>query len=194
MEKIRVIDCISPLTVDIDPGQRCNVLQTDAIVRACIDGVTHSLTTVPSKRFTAFQQLQLADVFFSMQHAHRAIRELLRSDGTDPMAVQVMPLVRAQLETLFAVCLIVEDPASFNLYVRDGWKKLYIRHIAAREECRHLPRVMADLEKAEVHLEKFRPGAFVTDNEKRTNRRGRTRDRPSPGLRWRKDNVISHAG
>jgi hypothetical protein len=167
LEKIRVVDYISPLHVDIDSQARSPAPETDAIVNLCISSVTQALMNRQSRQFTVFQQLQLADVFFSMQHAHRAIRELLRSES-DPMGVHVMPIVRVQLETLFAVCLVVENPVSFDLYLKDAWKKLYIRHIVAREECRNLPRVMVDLEKVEVHLENLRPGAGVTDNEKQT--------------------------
>jgi len=165
--RISVLDCISPLTLDIESEARHDAVETDRAVNRCVAAVTESLKS-PSKRFTDFQRQHLCQIFFSMRHAHRAIRELLRSDGTDPMSVNVMPLVRSQLETLFAICLIVENSGSLDLYLKDGWKKLYVRHIMAREECRGLPRVCNDLREQATHLEAFRLTSGVTEAEKHT--------------------------
>jgi hypothetical protein len=76
-----------------------------------------------------------------------------------------MSVVRAQVETLYAICLIVEKPCSISDYLRDGWKKLFIRHIAMREECRALPRVTAALAKQKASFEEFRVAAGVTKAE-----------------------------
>ena len=103
-----------------------------------------------------------------MRHAHRAIRELLRSDGKDPMAVSVMPVVRSQLETLFALCLIVEKPEWLAVYLKDGWKKLYVRHLWMREECKGLPRMTVGLQRVAPELEQFRVASGVTEREKQT--------------------------
>lgn len=103
-----------------------------------------------------------------MRHGHRAIRELLRSEGKDPMSVSAMPLVRVQIETLFAVCLIVERPESLEVYLKDGWRKLYVRHLLMREECGSLPRISEGLRKVSADLETMRLASGVTQVEKET--------------------------
>ena len=103
-----------------------------------------------------------------MRYAHHAIRELLRSEGNNPTPVQVMPLVRTQLETLFAICLVLEDPSSLDVYLKDGWGKLYVRYLLTRAEGRNLPRVMVALDKQAFAMEQFRLASGVTDVEKRT--------------------------
>ncbi|HUK31615.1 MAG TPA: hypothetical protein VLV89_10915 [Candidatus Acidoferrum sp.] len=79
-----------------------------------------------------------------------------------------MPVVRAQLETLFAICLVVEQPGALSLYLKDGWKKQYVRHLWMREETRNLPRVVDGLQKAMTHLDNFRPISNVTEAESQT--------------------------
>jgi hypothetical protein len=161
-----VKDCISLLTEDIDPDATHNVEQFDSAVNRCVKAVTDSLLK-PSAQLTDDRRGHLSQIFFSMRHAHRAVRKLLERDGQDPMATNVMPLVRTQLETLFALCLVLEKPAALDLYLKDGWKKLYIRHLIAREE-RKGPRTIADLQKQAVQIEEFRLASGVTPIEKQT--------------------------
>jgi hypothetical protein len=165
--RIRVRDFASPLTTDIDPDAHVDVQEIDGLVNRCINAVTESLKC-PSTKFAEQQRQHLSQVFFAMRHAHRAIRELLRSEGKDPMAVSVMPVVRSQLETLFALCLIVEKPEWLAVYLKDGWKKLYVRHLWMREECKSLPRVAVGLQRVDPELEQFRVAWGVTEREKQT--------------------------
>jgi len=165
--KIRVIDCICPLTNDIDLEARFSATRADEIVNKCIATVTDALKS-PCEPFIDSQRSHLIQIFFSMKHAHRAIRELLRTDGNDPMAVNVMPLVRSQLEMLYAICLIIEDSAALNLYLKDGWKRLYIRHLLMRKEGKALPRMKAGHEQLAASLEMFRLASGVTEDEKLT--------------------------
>lgn len=164
--KIRVRDCVSRLTGDIDPDARMDIVKVDAAVNLCINAVTESLKR-PSK-FSERQREHLSHIFLWMRHAHRGVRELLRPDGKDPLSVGVMPLVRAQLEILFALCLIIESPESLAVYLKDGWKKLYVRHLLMREECAALPRIIDGLDRVIPSLEQFRVLSGVTDSEKLT--------------------------
>jgi hypothetical protein len=66
------------------------------------------------------------------------------------------------------MCLIIERPGSLTDYLKDGWKKLFIRHIAMREECRALPRVIKGLAAVEGWLERMRVFSGVSDIEKQT--------------------------
>lgn len=164
---VRVRDCISPLKSDIDVSATVDALRIDAVVNRCINAVTESLKR-PTPKFTERQREHLEHIFLWMRHAHRGVRELLRSDGSDPLSVSVMPLVRSQLEILFAICLVIEKPESLALYLKDGWKKLYIRHLCMREECAALPRVAIELQRVVPSREQFRLLSGVTEAEKQT--------------------------
>jgi len=165
--KVRVADCANPLTSDIDLAAHFDAGESDKTVNRCVGAVTDSLEC-ESTLLTRLQRWHLIQVFLSMRHAHRAIRKMLRSDGSDPAVVNVMSLVRGQLETLFAICLLVEDPGSLSVYLKDGWRKLYVRHILTREEGHALPRVVAALKKQELDLEQFRVASGVTIIEQLT--------------------------
>jgi hypothetical protein len=165
--KVRVCNSISSLTTDIDLDAKWDAIEADSAVNRCVAAVTESLKS-PSPRFTDSQRIHLHQLFPSMKHAHRAIRELLRHEGGQALSVNVMSLVRAQVETVYAVCLIIEAPSFLNAYLKDGWKKLFIRHLAMREECRTIARVRDGLKKPEMWLEQMRIASGVTDIEKQT--------------------------
>jgi hypothetical protein len=165
--KIRAKDCVSPLTEDINVDAHFDVRHLDALCNRCINTVTDCLN-VRSLHFSDMQRGHLQQVFLAMRHVHRAIRELLRPNGSDPISVSVMPLARAQLETFYAICLVIEKPDSMALYLKDGWKKLYIRHLLMREECRGLPRVAGGLDTIAPQLEQLRIASGATEEERMT--------------------------
>lgn len=91
-----------------------------------------------------------------------------RADAIAYVGVTPVPLVRIQLETLFALNLIGEQPETFSLYLKDGWKRLYVRHLWFREESKGLPRITSGLNHVEPSLEGMRVLAGVPDDEKLT--------------------------
>src|SRR5260370_5832217 len=113
--KIRVRDYISHLAGDIASDARIDVLKVDGLVNRCINAVTESLKR-PTSQFSERQREHLRHIFLWMRHAHRRVRELLRPDGKDPLSCGVMPLVRVQLEILFALCFIIEKHESHPGY------------------------------------------------------------------------------
>jgi hypothetical protein len=165
--KPRVCNSISSLTTDIDLDAKWDAVEADAAVNRCVAAVTQSLKS-PSPRFTDSERAHLLQLFPAMKHGHRAVRELLRHEGEQALSVNVMSLVRTQVETLYAMCLIIEQPSFLGDYLKDGWKKLFVRHLAMREECRTLPRVRDGLKKPEMWLEQMRIASGVTDAEKLT--------------------------
>jgi len=139
---VRISDSISSITSDIDLEARWDAREADASVAKCVAAATECLKS-HAPNFTEIQRAHLHQVLLATRHGHFAVRELLRPENEQPLSVNVMPLVRAQLETLYAICLIVENPGALTNYEKDGWKKLFIRHIIMREECRssrELPR------------------------------------------------------
>lgn len=165
--KPRVRDCISSLDRDIDLDAILDARVADAAVGRCVAAVTDCLK-LSTPQLGEAERVHLHQIFLSMRHGYAAVRELLRPEGEQPKSVNVMSLVRAQVETLYAVCLIIEKPETLHAYLKDGWKKLFIRHIAMQTECRGLPRVARGLSETEVWLERMRISAGVTDIEKRT--------------------------
>ena len=164
---LRICDCISSIKTDIDLDAKWDALDADASVNRCIAAVTECLKSA-APNFTQAQRVHLHQILLSIRHGHFAVRQLLQAEGEQPLSVNVMPLVRSQLETLYAICLITEKPVALDVYLKDGWKKLFVRHIAVREECRTLPRVTKGLADVEKWLEQLRIVSGVTDVEKQT--------------------------
>lgn len=164
---LRIRDCISSIKTDIDLDAKWDARDADASVNRCVASVTECLKSA-APNFTEVQRVHLHQILLSIRHGHFAVRELLRPEGEQPLSVNVMPLVRSQLETLYAICLIIEKPEALGDYLKDGWKKLYVRHIGMREECRALPRVSKGLADVEKWLEQLRIVSGVTNVEKQT--------------------------
>ncbi len=120
-----------------------------------------------AQRWATRQRAHLHQIFYSMRHAHRAIRQLMAAEE-QPLSVHAMSVARSQVESLYAICLIVERPSALEDYLRDGWKKLFIRYITTREECRALPRVADALSKQWELFEKLRDASGVTKLEAET--------------------------
>ncbi|MGO4879305.1 MAG: hypothetical protein ACLP59_00610 [Bryobacteraceae bacterium] len=92
--------------------------------------------------YTRLQCDQIADIFRSMKATHRTIRRLLDFDGPiDPETVDVLALARLQLECLYAICLMLEDPKYVTHYMQDYWRKKYVKYLLEREETKNLPRL-----------------------------------------------------
>src|SRR5580698_3006902 len=87
--KVRTADVASPLTSDIDLTTRFNAIETDKTVNRCISALIEALKT-ESKHFTDEQRNHLSHIFFSIRHAHRAVRKFLQSEESDPAVVNAM--------------------------------------------------------------------------------------------------------
>ncbi len=164
---IRICDVISDIATDIDLEAKWDAREADASVAKCVAAVTECLKS-HAPNFTEIQRAHLHQILLATRHGHFAVRELLRPENEQPLSVNVMPLVRAQIETLYAICLIIETPGALSNYEKDGWKKLFIRHVVMREECRSLSRVTKGLAEVEEWLEKLRIFSGVTNIEKQT--------------------------
>ena len=133
----------------------------------CVAAAAECLKS-PVPNLTEIQRAHLHQILLATRHGHFAVRELLRPENEQPLSVNVMPLVRAQIETLYAICLIIEIPETLSNYEKDGWRKLFIRRILMREECRSLSRVTKGLAEVDEWLEKLRIISGVSDVEKQT--------------------------
>jgi hypothetical protein len=165
--RVNVKNFATPSQKDFDLNARFEAPKADAIVNRCVAQATDSLKS-RTKHFSELDRGHLTQIFFSMKNTYLAIRKLLEQEEKSPISVSAMPLVRIQIETLFALCLIVEQPETISLYLKDGWKRLYVRNLWFREESKGLARIMQGLDHVEPSLEMMRILAGVSAEEKLT--------------------------
>lgn len=162
----RVHNCSYLMANEIDQDQRTDALGLDSLVNRCIAAASEALRT-PTAVFTDVQRQHLALVYKSMRPTHETIRDLLRAEKS-PRSVDAAPIARLQLETLYALCLILEQPSYLDVYLKDSWKQIYVRHLLMATECKNVPAITAELDKQVPALEGLRKLAGVTDEEKAT--------------------------
>jgi len=90
--------------------------------------------------YSEFQLASISSVFTSMRSTHHNIRTMLSEGEDNPGSVDSLAFARMQLESLYAICLMLETPDYVDMYMRDGWGKRYVRFLLAREETKDLPR------------------------------------------------------
>lgn len=69
-----------------------------------------------------------------------SIGKLLEGGSESPQSVDALALARLQLEGLFAISLLTEGSAWVDTFLRDGWKKQFIRYLLVHYETQCLPR------------------------------------------------------
>jgi len=164
----KVSDCIHPLSSDIDPTGGLDVKLLDASVNKCVQQAEEALMK-PAGAYDEFQRWHLAQIYSSMKHTHFSIRLLVQGGSTDLRTVDSLCLARLQVETIFNLCLMLESTSALSTYLKDAWKKQYIRFLVEREECNSLPRFKAFLfEHALPLLEKLQEAAGVSAEERQT--------------------------
>lgn len=154
------------MTKEINPDQSTDAPIMDGLVNRCIAAAFEALRR-PTSAFSTVQLEHLAHIFKSMRPTHETIRELLRHERS-PHSVDAVPLARLQLETLYAICLVLDQPSYLDLYFKHSWKQTYVRHLLMSAECKNLPTIMSELDRQLLPLEELRQLAGVTDQEKET--------------------------
>ncbi len=125
---------------DIDSKQCRDPKEFDKIAILCESRATEALK-VPSGPYTKMHCDQIGDIFRSMLATQRGIKRMLDLEGPiDPETVDALLLTRIQLEGVFTLCLILEDPKYVTAYVQDHWRKQYVGYLLDREETKHLSR------------------------------------------------------
>jgi len=76
---------------------------------------------------------------------------------------------RLQIESLYTLCYMLQSPANVRLFLKNGWKKKYIRFLLHREEHANLRRFDEFYTKMGFELiGKLQGVSFVTEEERRT--------------------------
>lgn len=168
MQKIRVIDVAWPNTQDIDLDRHVEVLVLDGHVRQCAAAVTDALKTPPPS-YSPLQAAHLSWMFDAMRFTHTTIRNLVAKGMNSPECVDSLALARMQLEALYSVCLMVQDPSFVDIYVKSLWRDAYAQFLLDRQERQGLPRFSEYLHQTALPLmEQLRVQSGVTDEEKAT--------------------------
>ncbi len=166
--KIRVIDIAWPNKTDIDVSRHLDVSVIDGLVKRCVAASTDTLKS-PISRYSELQRAHITWMFEAMGSTHVTIRSLLTQGPKTPACVDALALARLQLEALYSVCLMVQEPRFVDSYVKSFWRDNYVRFLLEREERKHLRRFDRHLnQNGERLLENLRRGSGVTDEEKAT--------------------------
>jgi hypothetical protein len=165
---IRILDSAWQVQRDIDPEARIDSKVLDSLVLTTVA----ASTTLLSRETSGLDDLQrkhLSDVFDSLKHTHFTIRNLLPEGHDKPQSVDALPLARLQLEALFSLCLILEQPEFLGICIKNGWKRIYKSYLLQRAEVGALPRFREYLfVLAPKWLEYMQRIASVSDGEKQT--------------------------
>jgi len=166
--KIRVVDIACPSKSDINPDLRFDVMVLDSHVRRCAATATEALKH-PASGYSVLQAAHLSWIFDAMRFTHVTIRNLLTEGPKTPACVDALALARLQLEALYSVCLMVQDPSFVDIYVKSFWRDAYVRFLLEREERKGLARFDEYINQRALPLmEMLRQSSGVTDEEKAT--------------------------
>lgn len=139
-QKLRIRTSAHCHTTDIDTHKKLDAKVWDGLANVCVLRATSALQT-SAGNYTELQRHHIADIFNSMNATRRTIRRVLEPAGeVEPESVDALALARLQLEGLYSICLMLEDPKYVDCYLQDHWKKRYLTYLLAREEMKDLPR------------------------------------------------------
>jgi hypothetical protein len=168
MQKVRIVDVAWPNTQDIDLDRHLDVPVLDSHVKQCAAAATNSLKT-PPPGYSPLQASHLSWMFDAMRFTHTTIRNLVAKGADSPECVDAVALARMQLEALYSICLLVQDPSFVDIYVKSFWRDAYVNYLLDREERQGLPRFSEYLNQTALPLmEQLRTASGVTDEEKAT--------------------------
>ena len=109
----------------------------------------------------------IAEMLRQFLGTHKSIRLLMKSWKEDPAGMaDAMSLAREQVEKVYAVALLLEDPEPWTLrYFKDSWRKSYERHLVEAHERYALSRYEEHLNKRSDDLHEERLSYGITDKE-----------------------------
>jgi len=167
-KKIRAIDAAWPNTEDINLNDSLNAPDLDAHVKKCAAAVTEALK-IPPPGYSKEQAIHMSWLFDAMRFTHSTIRSLVAKGTKSPECVDALALARQQLEALYSVCLMVQDPSYVDIYLKSFWRDAYVQFLLQRLEQQGLPRFSQYLNQTGLPLiELIRVQAGVTEEEKAT--------------------------
>jgi hypothetical protein len=132
-------------TEDIDGSREFDPNELDTQMRLVVHRVIAAFATLPNHDET-FRSLTNI-LFRAFLSTHKSIRLLLREATSDPdYASDAMSLVREQVEKIFVITLILDDPQKWiAVYFKDDWRRFYEYEVLLNsEERKDLPGYQSD--------------------------------------------------
>lgn len=113
------------ITEDLTGNREFNADELDAAMQLCLNRISAAFSKLDNHSPT-FGSL-MESIFQSFARTQKSIRLLLKQTGEDlNFASDAMSLVREQIEKVYVVALILDDPAKWiEIYFKDDWRRLY---------------------------------------------------------------------
>lgn len=155
------------LKSDIEPSNKVDVNTLDEQMRLVVNRITAGFNRLEDHNPT-FRSLT-ETLFQSFLTTHKSIRLLLKEATSDfNYAPDAMSLVREQIEKVFVISLILDDPERWiPIYFKDDWRRFYkYQFLVLEEERKSLPRFQVDKDKREEILQNLKANADLSGSEK----------------------------
>ncbi len=136
---VRSIKHVLRQNADIDPTEVVDVRTIDALIFGCNMAAQDAIASAVPGGFTEFERDHLKFLIDGQRHGHITIRRLLQGEQS-ASAVDALPIARLQLEVLYSLCFMLQDAQNLRTFLKNGWKKKYVRFLLQREEQAQLPR------------------------------------------------------
>jgi len=154
--KILVHTCGYRHTDDIDPREQKSASKWQGLATVCVSRSRDSLKK-PMGTYTKLHRDTMSDLLNAMLVTHSSIGKLLSGGSDSPESVDALALARLQIEGLFTICLLTEGSSWAEMFLRDGWKKQFVRYLLIQYETTCLPRFETNAHIDELsRLVKFR--------------------------------------
>ncbi len=152
---------------DISENASMDNLALDALVNRCVSTAEEAITRRPFAGFSEAALPHLRGVVSGFRHSHLAIRAITSMER-GPWAVDAFPIARVQVEALFTMCAFFDRPSSLWLFLKAGWKKIYIQFLISRIETQRFPRWTSHNEESGLNgLQMMADSIGVTDAERK---------------------------
>jgi len=130
-------------TEDIDESREFSVTSLDPLdpqIKIVINRTANAIESL-SIGGDSLNGRILADIYRGFLTSHKAIHLLISKKEEDTViAIEAMSLAREQVESLFTVCLLLDNPLHwFMVYKKDSWSLAYRRYLLTKHECEKLP-------------------------------------------------------
>ena len=154
-------------TEDINKTRKFSVVSLDPQIKIVINRTANALEKLSI--WNVSDRHILADIFRVFLVTHRAIRMLLSTKEKEvATSIEAMSLAREQVESLFTICLLLDNPSYwFSVYKKDSWKRYYMKYMLEKYECGKLSRFEEYINKiAPSNLNRLQRHCGISKDEK----------------------------
>ena len=153
-------------TEDIDRKNTQDVSEIDDQIRLLVNRSINALSN-SSKRDATFDSL-IETVLLTFIGTHKSIMLLLKqADSDSDYASDAMSLVREQVEKVFVLILILDNPQKWiQVYFKDDWRRFYEYEVLLNSEERKNLEEFQMNEQREKDLQEYQNAIGVSDLEK----------------------------